>query len=144
MKTTRIISTLSIAMFLSVNAWAQETAKEQLVVPLSSPGKPFKLEAHLVDGSITVNGYEGKDIVVEVLTSDKHHEEHGTGMHRINNGNNADVQAKEHNNEVEVHGTAGRGANLLIKVPMSEGNFKFGTVNDGNVSGSNLIGRAHV
>jgi len=46
MKTTRIISTLAIAMFLSANAWAQDTAKEQLVVPLSSPGKPFKLEAH--------------------------------------------------------------------------------------------------
>jgi hypothetical protein len=144
MKTTRIISTLAIAMFLSANAWAQETAKEQLVVPLSSPGKPFKLEAHLVDGSITVNGYEGKDIVVEVFTSDKHHEEHGSGMHRINTGNNADVQAEEHSNEVVVHGTAGRAANLVIKVPMNEGNFKFGTVNDGNVSGSNLNGDLEV
>jgi DUF4097 and DUF4098 domain-containing protein YvlB len=144
MKTTRIITILAVAVLLNVKAWAQEAGKEQLVVPLSEPGKPFKLEAHLVDGSITVNGYEGKDIIVEVFTSDKRHEEHGTGMHRINNGNNADVQAEEHNNEVVIHGTAGRAANLLIKVPMNEGSFKFGTVNNGNISGSNLNGDLEV
>ena len=147
MKTTRIISTLAIAIFLSAKAWAQESGKEQMVVPLSSPGKPFKLEAHLVDGSVTVNGYEGKDIVVEVLQSEKHHSEDHSGsggMHRINNGNSADVQAEERNNEVTVSGTAGRAVNLLIKVPTTEGNFKFGTVNGGNVNGSNLNGDLEV
>lgn len=146
MKTTRIISTLAIAIFLNANAWAQEAGKEQLVVPLSAPGKPFKLEAHLVDGSVTVNGYDGKDIVVEVLQAEKrHNEDHSSGgMHRINNGNSADIQADEHNNEVTVSGNAGKAVNLLIKVPMTEGNFKFGTVNNGNVSGSNLSGDLEV
>ncbi len=146
MKTTKIISTLAIAIFLSAKAWSQETAKEQMVVPLSSPGKPFKLEAHLVDGSITVNGYEGKDVVIEVLQAEKRHgEEHsGGGMHRINGGNNADIQAEEHNNEVTIHAAAGRAVNLIIKVPMTEGNFKFGTINDGNISGSNLNGGLEV
>ena len=146
MKTTRIISALAIVLFLSSNAWAQETVKEQLAVPLSSPGKPFKLEAHLVDGSVTVNGYEGKDIVVEVLQAEKRHsEEHsGSGMHRINNGSSADIQAEEHNNEVTISGTAGKAVNLVIKVPMNEGNFKFGTVNGGNVSANNLNGELEV
>jgi len=146
MKTTRIISTLAIAIFISANARAQETSKGQLVVPLSSPGKPFKLEAHLVDGSITVNGYEGKDVVVEVLQTEKrHNEEHSSeGMHKISNGNNADIQAEEHNNEVTINGTAGRATNLLIKVPMNEGSFKFGTVNNGNINGSNLNGDLEV
>ena len=118
MKTTRIISTLAIAIFISANAWAQEAVKEQMVVPLSSPGKPFKLEAHLVEGSITVNGYEGKDVIVEVLQAEKHHREERTleGMHRINNGNSTDIQAEEHNNEVVVSGNAGKAVNLLIKV----------------------------
>lgn len=146
MKTTRIISTLAIAIFLSAKAWAQETGKEQMMVPLSSPGKPFKLEAHLVDGSITVNGYEGKDIILEVLPAEKHHsEDHsGGGMHRINNGSSADIQAEEHNNEVVISAAAGRAVNLVIKVPMNEGNFKFGTINNGNVTGSNLNGDLEV
>ncbi|HEY9002745.1 MAG TPA: DUF4097 family beta strand repeat-containing protein [Mucilaginibacter sp.] len=146
MKTTRIISTLAIALFLSANARAQETAKEQMVVPLSSPGKPFKLEAHLVDGSVTVNGYEGKDVVIEVIQAEKrHNEDHsGGGMHRINGGNSADIQAEEHNNEVDINAAAGRAVNLVIKVPMTEGSFKFGTVNGGNVSGSNLNGDLEV
>jgi len=145
MKTTRIISTLAIAVFLSAKAWAQESGKEQMVVPLSSPGKPFKLDAHLVDGSVTVNGYEGKDIVIEVMQAERRHsEDHGGGMHRINNGNSADIQADEHNNEVNISANAGKAVNLVIKVPMTEGNFKFGTVNDGNVSGSNLNGDLEV
>lgn len=146
MKTTRIISTLAIVLFLSTKAWAQETAKDQMMVPLSSPGKPFKLEAHLVDGSITVNGYEGKEVVVEVLQAEKRHgEEHnGGGMRRINSGNSADVQAEEHNNEVTINAVAGRAVNLIIKVPMTEGHFKFGTVNDGNVGASNLTGDLEV
>ena len=146
MKTTRIIGILAIAVFISTKALAQGAGKEQLTVPLSAPGKPFKLEAHLVDGSITVNGYEGKEVVVEVLQAEKHHNEdhNGGGMRRINSGNNADIQAEEHNNEVVVSGTAGKAINLLIKVPMTEGSFKFGTVNDGNVSGSNLNGEVEV
>ncbi|MBV8389229.1 MAG: DUF4097 family beta strand repeat protein, partial [Mucilaginibacter sp.] len=63
---------------------------------------------------------------------------------RINSGNNADIQAEEHNNEVVVHGSAGRTVNLLIKVPMTEGNLKFGTVNGGNINGSNLNGDLEV
>ena len=118
MKTERIISTLTIALLLSTRAWAQDGGKEQqLVVPLSEPGKPYKLDAHLVDGSITVNGYEGKDVIIEILSNErkKSGEDHGTGMHRLNGGNNADIQADEHNNEVDVHGNAGRAINLLIK-----------------------------
>jgi len=138
---------LAITLLSATNLRAQNEEKGRLIVPLTNPGKPFKLEAHLVDGSVTVNGYEGKDIVVEVLQSEKHHSEDHSGsggMHRINNGNSADVQAEERNNEVTVSGTAGRAVNLLIKVPTTEGNFKFGTVNGGNVNGSNLNGDLEV
>ncbi|HTD42164.1 MAG TPA: DUF4097 family beta strand repeat-containing protein [Mucilaginibacter sp.] len=147
MKTTKIISTLTIAIFLSAKLWAQDVGKDQqLVVPLSEPGKPYKLDAHLVDGSITVNGYEGKDVIIEILSNErkKSGEDHGTGMRKLNSGNNADIQADEHNNEVDIHGNAGRAINLLIKVPMTEGSLKFGTVNNGNISGSNLNGDLEV
>ena len=66
MKTIKMISTIAIAILLSTKAWAQDSGKEQLVVPLSDPGKPYKLEVGLVDGSITVTGYEGKDIIIDV------------------------------------------------------------------------------
>jgi DUF4097 and DUF4098 domain-containing protein YvlB len=38
---------------------------DRVVVPLSNPAKPAKIEASLMRGSITVKGYEGKDVIVE-------------------------------------------------------------------------------
>ena len=145
MKTTRVISTLTIAIFLSAKIWAQEAGKDQMVVPLSEPNKPYKLDVHLVDGSITITGYEGKSVIVEVTGEKRKGPEHeGGGMRRINSGSNADIQAEENNNEINVHGNAGRAVNLILKVPQNEGTFKIGTVNDGDVVGSNLNGELEV
>ena len=145
MKTIRIISTLTIAIFLSARVWAQDAGKEQLTVPLSDPNKPYKLDVHLVDGSITITGYEGKSIVVEVANTEKRKmSENGSGMRRLNSGVNADIQADENNNEISVHGSAGRSVNLILKVPQNEGTFKIGTVNNGDIVGSNLNGELEV
>ena len=44
----------------------QTSEKEELVVPLSSPGKPYTLDVNLVTGSIEVNSYSGKEIMIDV------------------------------------------------------------------------------
>jgi hypothetical protein len=45
MKTMKIVTAFVLTLILSGQAMAQQAAdqKEQLVVPLSEPGKPFKL-----------------------------------------------------------------------------------------------------
>jgi hypothetical protein len=145
MKTIKIISTLTIAIFFSASALAQDAGKEQLTVPLSDPSKPYKLDVHLVDGSITITGYEGKSIVVAVASTEKRKmNENGSGMRRLNSGAHADIQADENNNEISIHGSAGRSVNLILKVPLNEGTFKIGTVNNGDISGSNLNGELEV
>jgi hypothetical protein len=67
MKTMKIVTAFVLTMILSGQAMAQQAAeqKEQLVVPLSEPGKPFKLNVGLINGSIKVVGYEGKDVVID-------------------------------------------------------------------------------
>lgn len=146
MKTTKIAGTLIIGIFLSARVWAQEAGKDQMTVPLSDPNKPYKLDVHLVDGSITITGYEGKSIIVEVASEKKKGGDHesGGGMHQVSNGTNADIQADEHNNDVSVHGNAGRSVNLILKVPQNDGSFKIGTVNNGDIIGSNLNGELEV
>ena len=146
MKTIKIISTVTLAILLSAKAWAQDSGKEQLVVPLSDPGKPYKLEVGLIDGSITVTGYEGKDIIIDVYSSDKRKggEEHGSGMRRLSSGNSAEVEAQEHDNQVSVHGAPGKTANLVLKIPMNEVSMKLNTVNGGNITGSNISGNLEV
>jgi DUF4097 and DUF4098 domain-containing protein YvlB len=146
MKTIKLISTVTLAILLSAKSWAQDSGKEQLVVPLSDPGKPYKLGVSLVDGSITVTGYEGKDIIIDVYSGDKRKngEEHSSGMRRLSNSNNAEVEAQEHDNQVNIYGTAGKTVSLVIKIPMNDVNLKLNTVNNGNITGSNISGNLEV
>jgi hypothetical protein len=48
-KTIKIAGILMLALLLSTRTWAQGNTSEQLVVPLSDPGKPYKLYAHLIN-----------------------------------------------------------------------------------------------
>jgi len=44
---------------------------DRTVVPLSNPAKPAKIEASLMRGSITVKGYEGKEVIVEARVRER-------------------------------------------------------------------------
>lgn len=48
-----------------------QTQPDRVVVPLSNPAKPAKIEASLLRGSITVKGYDGKDVVVEARVRER-------------------------------------------------------------------------
>ncbi len=51
---------------------AQKPAEpDRAVVPLSNPAKPAKVEAQVLRGSITVKGYEGKEVVAEARIREK-------------------------------------------------------------------------
>jgi len=55
--------------------WAVAQAKEEppdrAVVPLTDPAKPAKIEVTVMRGSITVKGYQGKEVVVEARVREK-------------------------------------------------------------------------
>ena len=145
MKTIKFTAILITAMLLSFKIMAQS---EQLVVPLSEPGKPYKLDVSLVTGSIKVIGYEGKDVVIEVK-GEGHKKDDGDnqmdGMHRISGGDNLEVTAKEKNNKVTVSsGLPNKMVSLTIKVPQGASNIKLETVNDGMISVSNVSGDLEV
>ncbi|MCX6572244.1 MAG: DUF4097 family beta strand repeat-containing protein [Candidatus Aminicenantes bacterium] len=52
-------------------AQAKEEPPERAVVPLSNPAKPAKIEVSVIRGSITVKGYEGKEVIVEARVREK-------------------------------------------------------------------------
>jgi len=145
MKKIKIIGALAVAMLIHTGLRAQTADKEQLVVPLSQPGKAYKLDVGLVDGSITVIGYEGKDIIIDAKDKDrnekKHNQRNGEGMHTLSGGRRADIQANENNNSVTVEGEAGKTTNLILKVPQGDATIKLSTVNDGDIVVSNINGQ---
>lgn len=171
MKLIKITGALLVALMMTINADAQGDTKEQLVVPLSQPGKPFKLRVGLTNGSIKVVTYEGKDIVIDADTdgdlrrkdkdkdreaerekerqfnrnNNKNSSENTNGMKRIAPVGGLDVSAQERNNSVTVSCESWkRPVNLVIKVPQSEGNLKLETVNSGDITVTGVNGEIEV
>lgn len=147
MKTIKIAGTIIITMLLTGRLFAQDGEKtQQLVIPLSQPGKAYKLDVGLLNGSITVTTYEGKDVIIDVQSGDEHKgrsEERENGMRRLNSSN-VSIQAEESNNRVTVHGDANKKADLTIKIPQNEVDLKLNTVNDGNINVSNASGALEI
>jgi DUF4097 and DUF4098 domain-containing protein YvlB len=50
---------------------AKDETPDRAVVPLSNPAKPARIEVQVMRGSITVRGYQGKEIIVEARTREK-------------------------------------------------------------------------
>jgi hypothetical protein len=151
MKTIKIVTGFLLAMILSGQVMAKQAGeqKDQLVVPLSDPSKPFKLHVDLINGSIKVVGYEGKDIVIDVASgADDKARSRGeslNGMKRITGGAGMDVSAEEKNNSVVVRADSWKGAvRLVIKVPQLEAKIKLSTTNQGDIVVSNVSGELEI
>ncbi len=167
MKTTKIAAAILLSMVLTTQINAQSETKEQLVVPLSEPGKPFKLNVGILNGSIKVIAYEGKDVIIDVQSGSERVSEKknkpgvpvntninttiggasnaSNGMKKINAGNGLDISAEEKNNRITVHSNSFKGSvTLTIKVPQSEAALKLSTVNNGDISVTNVSGEMEI
>ncbi|MCK8495677.1 DUF4097 family beta strand repeat-containing protein [Spirosoma sp. RP8] len=146
-----IIASLFVPfLFMAYPLVAQNDLKEQITVSLSDPAKPGFLNVGLVNGSIRVTGYSGKDIVINAIAaarkSDK--EEKGdasaNGMKRIAAGANMDISAEEKDNHVKVSSDSWkRPIDLTIKVPQ-RCSLKLSTVNQGEITVENVNGALEV
>ncbi|GAB2518662.1 DUF4097 family beta strand repeat-containing protein [Spirosoma aerophilum] len=144
---TTVLLLFSLSMARPVTA--QNDVKEQLVVPLSDPSKPGNLKVGLINGSIHVIGYSGKDVVIDITASpkrgrrddeDDRSDRAANGMKRIATGMPLDVSAEEKNNTVNVHAnTIKQTVDLTIKVPQRF-SLKVSTVNNGIIEVENVSG----
>lgn len=146
MKKMKITGLVILGLLFAANSFSQ-TGTETLTVPLSSPGKPYSLKVHLVSGSIKIKGYDGKDVVINVVPRDGDEEERPStqnGMKRISTHGSFEVTAKEADNNVTVNtGNPNRAVDLELKIPQDV-KLQAGTVNDGEVTIENLSGELEV
>ncbi|UFH54241.1 DUF4097 family beta strand repeat-containing protein [Spirosoma sp. KNUC1025] len=152
MKTNKLsIGILFISLLVAGPLLAQNDVKEQLVVPLSDPGKPGTLRVNLINGSINVVGYNGKDVVIDIAASGVNRrnkrdddDRPSNGMKRISTGNPFDVSAREKSNTVSVEANSvNQTVDLTIKVPQ-QFSLRIGTVNHGEISVENVSGELEV
>lgn len=116
------MNTVKKLFWLSILALAATDlrAQDRFTIPFSSATQPRKLVVDSMLGNITVRGYQGQEVVIEVSGGNQPRRSSKTpppGMHRIGPVG-GDIQASESNNVVRVNGgVLSGGANLTIQVP---------------------------
>ncbi|GAB3990863.1 hypothetical protein GCM10028807_19030 [Spirosoma daeguense] len=143
---------LVISLLTTGSLFAQNEVKEQLVVPLSDPGKPGTLRANLINGSIRVTGYSGKDVIIDVASTpsnrrskrEENDDKNSNGMKRISPGNPLDISAREKSNTINIEtNSVHQSIDLNIKVPQ-QFSLRIGTINHGQIVVDNVTGEIEV
>ena len=64
-------------IFIVAAPWlvAESPGTNHIAVPLADPSRPARVEAHLVNGSITVKAYDGKEVIVDAKVRSGHGDE---------------------------------------------------------------------
>lgn len=133
---------LSFILLFSASALAQD----QVAVPLSNPDQPGKLKIGIVRGSISVNGYDGKEVIIRYGSEDNEDRDREVtkdGLRRISN-NTVGFEAGEDDNEVEISGVSPmRDISFKISVPRNF-SLELSTVNGGDIIVENISGEMEI
>jgi len=153
---------VTLATATGAAAQAKTTAdKDKITVPLTDPSRPAYIKASLMNGSITVKAYQGKDVIVEAEVrpgtdeddddwdsdddSSQKDRDRRKGMKKITNNSNS-LTVEEDNNEVEI-GTGwrsmGNTMDMVIQVPTNS-SLKLNTMNDGDIRVNGVKGDIEV
>jgi|HubBroStandDraft_1064217.scaffolds.fasta_scaffold00608_9 DUF4097 and DUF4098 domain-containing protein YvlB len=130
-------------MAASLPGIAQE-APQRTAIPLSDPSRPAVVHASLMNGGITVTGYNGKEVIVEAHT--RHEDGHESkpdpkalGMHRLESRGTG-LSVEENDNEYHIGvGFMNRTVDLNIQVPFNT-SLKLRCLNDGDIKVDRVSG----
>jgi DUF4097 and DUF4098 domain-containing protein YvlB len=127
--------------------WSQDSG-DRITVPFSDPSRPHTLKVGLINGGITVKGYDGKDAIIESRGGQSSEHEHhrsprgAEGMKRITN-TAMGLTAEEEDNVLTVGAHPGREADLMIQVPVNT-SLKLSCINGGDIVVDRISGEIEV
>ncbi len=121
----------------------QAVAQDKINVPFSDASKPRTLIVKMMQGGITVRGYDGKDAIVESNTTTstrgvRRPSSVPEGMHRIDNLSGG-LDITEESNILTIHGGMQRSTDIVVQVP-SQTSLKLETLNGGTITVENITG----
>lgn len=128
------------------SAFAQDEAVDKVVVELTDPGEPIYLEVSLVNGGISVSGYDGDEVIIEAISgmkkldrSRERSQSKISGLKRIP-VNSSSLTVEEFENKIEIStDSQTHPVDLKIMVP-KRASLNLGCVNHGDLSVENVIG----
>ncbi|MCU1287074.1 MAG: hypothetical protein JWO13_3424 [Acidobacteriales bacterium] len=137
-----VLSVAAVMLILAAALAHAEAAGDRVPVPLTDPSRPAVVKASLLNGSITVKAYDGKEVIVEAKARGGESDSK-TGMKRIQI-NSTGLAVEEENNQVSISADSHmRAIDLTISVPVHT-SLNLRTVNDGNISVTGVDGELDV
>ncbi|HTQ57368.1 MAG TPA: hypothetical protein VMI94_23020 [Bryobacteraceae bacterium] len=140
----RTVTYLTAFLLAGGLACLAQDPPDRVNVPLSDPSRPAVVHASLLNGGITVTGYNGKDVIVEARERGREDHEskpdrRAAGMHRLDSRGTG-LSVEEQDNEVHVGvRSVNRTVDLTIQVPFNT-SLKLRCVNDGDISVEHVTG----
>jgi len=133
----KTIGIITCAVMLT-RALAQDVPADRVAVPFRDPSRPGTVKVHLMTGGITVQGYNGKEVIVEARLREakssrkEEPDKKADGLKRIDIATTG-LTVEEEDNVVTVNtGPMSRTVDLTIQVPTAT-SLKLGCLNDGKI-----------
>jgi hypothetical protein len=138
------MKTIIAILCLCAGAAFSQDPGERVNVPLTDPGRPARINAHVLMGSIIVRGANTREVVVEThsRSGQEGHESpvppNAAGMHRL--GGTGGLDIVEQDNVVTIKTTPWKmGADLVITVPRNS-SLDLKTLASGGISVEDVNG----
>src|SRR5262249_6981396 len=79
-----------------------ESGSDHIPITLSDPSRPAHVKASLINGGITVKGYDGKQVIVDAKVRGRERERDESGPRRLAISTTG-LTVEEENNEVSIN-----------------------------------------
>jgi DUF4097 and DUF4098 domain-containing protein YvlB len=120
-----------------------QSGADRVSVTLSDPSRPALVKAGLVNGGITVKGYDGKEVIVEARARNRENGRAESGPKRITIATTG-LTVEEESNQVNINTESyARPIDLFITVPVHT-SLHLRAVNDGDIVVTGVDGELDV
>ncbi len=145
MRKIHVISAVALALAgCLILGFAQTPGSDRVTVSFSDPSRPGTIKANLVNGGITVKGYDGKEVIVEAQARDRARgSPSSSGMRRIQMSA-IGLTVEEENNVMRVRSDSHqRPIGITMQVPRKT-SLSLHCVNDGDMVVEGVEGELEV
>jgi hypothetical protein len=128
---------------LNAGTTSAQSGGDRIPVTLSDPSRPARVKVGMVNGGITVKGYEGKEVVVEARVRGHENSRNEGGPKRLAISTTG-LSVEEENNEVNINTESYMHAiDVTVSVPVHT-SLKLRAVNDGDIVVTGVDGELDV
>jgi hypothetical protein len=140
---TIAVVTLGLSTGRTLAQGQTQSGVDRIPVALSDPSRPARVKVSMVNGGITVKGYEGKEVVVEARVRNRENARNEGGPKRLAISTTG-LSVEEENNEVNINTESYmRPIDVSVSVPVHT-SLKLRAVNDGDIVVTGVDGELDV